>query len=185
MAQALPSFTGSISGAPPIVHRGSVYVGHVDQTGLYALDARDGGPRWQYQTKDSINQAALGFQNGVFASTGDVLLAFDLRGHKQWTYRTGSDRMSNSSPAIGGGKVLYTTEIIGSVVGIEPDEAGASEWRFQRDVSFGLPTVATGTAYIPARGRDSDRIVAVDVGDRRRDLDDDAKSVRPGDRPVD
>lgn len=46
----LPSGGGGWSGCPPILHRGSVYVGGVG--GVYAIDARDGTPRWGRETHE-------------------------------------------------------------------------------------------------------------------------------------
>ncbi len=157
----LPSRGWGFSGCPPIVYRGSVYVGG---NGIYALSARDGRPRWRHETNDSVNDAAVGYQNTVVASTGDDLLAFDERGHTRWAYHTGADRASRSPPTAGGGYVLYTTGIIETVVAIDP-RVGNTEWVYQADSSFGTPTVADGSAYIPSL----DRLHAVDVatGDGR------------------
>lgn len=88
----------------------------------------------------------------MFASTGEDLLAFDTRGRERWTYVTGNDRFSNCVPTAGGGYVLYTTRVLGSVVGIQPGTVGdaLSEWRYVSDErSFGTPTVANGVAYVP------------------------------------
>jgi hypothetical protein len=157
----LPNRGGGFSGCPPIVYHGSVYVGG---NGIYALSARDGSPRWRHETDDSINEAAVGFQNTVVVSTGDDLLAFDERGHSHGAYRTGDDRASRSPPTVGGGYVLYTTGIIGTVVAYDPWD-GNSEWVYQADSDFGTPTVANERVYIPSR----DRLHAVDVatGDGR------------------
>jgi len=83
----------------PVVHRGSVYVGGLD--GVYALDARDGSPRWSRETSGSVNEAVLGRDDRVFASTGETLLALDTRGQEGWTYTTGDDRFSTAAPAAG------------------------------------------------------------------------------------
>lgn len=156
----LPSIGGGFSGCPPIVYRGSVYVGHAGESGLYALDARDGSPRWRHKTGNSVNEAAVGVQNNVVTSTGDELLAFDERGRDQWTYQTGDDRAAFSPPAVGGGYVLYTTVGLGSIVAIDPREgSGISEWTYQADSNFGTPTVANETVYVPG----SNQIHAVDV----------------------
>lgn len=156
----LPSIGGGYSGCPPIVYRGSVYVGHAGKSGLYAIDVRDGSPRWRHETDNSINEAAIGFQNNVVASTGDELLAFDERGHDQWTYHTGDDRASVSPPAVGGGYVLYTMGFLGSIVAIDPREgSGVSEWIYQADSNFGTPTVANKTVYVPG----STQLHAIDV----------------------
>lgn len=156
----LPSIGGGYSRCPPIVYRGSVYVGHAGESGLYTLDSRDGSPRWRHETGNSVNEAAVGFQNNVVASTGDKLLAFDERGHDQWTYHTGDDRAALSSPAVGGGYVLYTTGVLGSIVAIDPHEgSGVSEWVYQADSNFGTPTVANGRVYVPG----SNQLHAVDV----------------------
>ncbi|MFC6954778.1 PQQ-binding-like beta-propeller repeat protein [Halorubellus litoreus] len=156
----LPSLGGGYSGCRPIVYRGSVYVGHAGESGLYALDARDGSPRWRHETGNSINEAAVGFRNGIVASTGDELLSFDERGHDQWVYQTGDDRAAFAPPAIGGGSVLYTTGVLGSIVAIDPREgSGISEWRYQSDSTFRTPTVANGRTYVPG----SNELHAVDV----------------------
>jgi len=82
----------------PVVHRGSVYVGGLD--GVYALDARDGSPRWSRETSGSVNEAVLGRDDRVFASTGETLLALDTRGQEGWTYTTGDDRFSTAAPRL-------------------------------------------------------------------------------------
>lgn len=156
----LPNVGGGYSGCPPIVYRGSVYVGHVGESGIYAISARDGSPRWRYETGNSVNEAVIGFQNKIVASTGDELLAFDERGHDQWTYQTGDDRTGLSPPAVGGGYVLYTTVGLGSIVAIDPSKgSGISEWIYQADSNFGTPTVANGRVYVPSRNQ----VHAVDV----------------------
>ncbi|WP_436906963.1 outer membrane protein assembly factor BamB family protein [Halosimplex marinum] len=160
----LPGFGDAISGCPPLVYRGSVYVGNASRSGLYALGARDGSPRWAHETGDSINEAALGYRGNVYASTGSELLAFDQRGREQWTYRLGDDRLASEPPAGAGGRVLYTTSIIGSVVGLEPGGTGSSDWRYVREASFGTPTVADGIAYVPTEFEDQ-RIHALDLAD--------------------
>jgi outer membrane protein assembly factor BamB len=156
----------AFSGCPPVVYRGSVYVGHASESGLYAVDARDGTARWARETRNSVNEPALGADGRVVASDGDDLLATDERGRELWTYRTGDDRSSHAPPAWGGGHVVYTTSIIGSVVGIDPEFGGSiSEWRYVADSGFGTPTVADETVYVPG----SDRLHAIDVttGDGR------------------
>lgn len=155
----LPGLGGGYSGAPPIVHHGSVYVGHVGRNGLYALDARDGSPRWRRETRNSVNEAPLGVGDLVFASTGDELLALDLRGRHRWTYQTGTDRVATASPAFDGDRVLYTTRGIGSVVAIDPAEGGLSAWHYQADRQFGEPTVGNGRVYVPG----SDRLHVIDL----------------------
>jgi outer membrane protein assembly factor BamB len=148
--QALPGIGGGFSGCPPTVHRGSVYVGGLD--GVYALDARDGSPRWSRETGGSVNQAVLGRSGRVFASTGEKLLALDTRGREGWTYTTGDDRFSSAVPAAGNGYVLYTTQVLGSVVAIRPDNNGdaLSKWRYAPgEMSFSTPTVIDGDAYVP------------------------------------
>jgi len=114
----------------PVVHRGSVYVGGLD--GVYALDARDGSPRWSRETSGSVNEAVLGRDDRVFASTGETLLALDTRGQEGWTYTTGDDRFSTAAPPAGSSYVLYTTRVLGSVVAIQPGTVGdpLTEWRY-------------------------------------------------------
>jgi len=163
----LPGFGDAISGCPPVVYRGSVYVGTASRTGLHALDARDGSPRWGHETENSINEAALGYRGTVYASTGDELLAFDQRGREQWAYRTGDDRLASGSPAGAGGRVLYTTGIVGTVVALEPGGTGSSEWRYVREASFGTPTVADDTVFVPTHFENS-RIHAIDLDDGTR-----------------
>jgi len=134
----------------PVVHRGSVYVGGLD--GVYALDARDGSPRWSRETSGSVNEAVLGRDDRVFASTGETLLALDTRGQEGWTYTTGDDRFSTAAPAAGSGYVLYTTRVLGSVVAIQPGTVGdpLTEWRYAPgETDFDTPTVVDGDAYIP------------------------------------
>lgn len=146
----LPGVGGGSSGCPPVVHRGSVYVGGVG--GVYAIDARDGTPRWGRETDDSVNEAVLGREGRVFASTGETLLALDTTGGDGWTYTTGDDRFSTAVPAVGGGRVLYTTRVLGSVVAIRPGTVGdpQTEWRYAPgETAFGTPTVVDGTAYVP------------------------------------
>jgi len=64
---------------------------------VYALDdARDGSPRWSRETSGSVNEAVLGRDDRVFASTGETLLALDTRGQEGWTYTTGDDRFSTA-----------------------------------------------------------------------------------------
>ncbi|WP_408956689.1 PQQ-binding-like beta-propeller repeat protein [Natrinema sp. 74] len=156
----LPHISSGYSGCPPIVYRGSVYVGHAGAGGVYAIDAREGTPRWRHETDNSVNEAAVGFRKQVFASTGDELLAFSERGHTNWTYRTGNDRSSFSPPAVGGGFVIYTTAILGSIVAIDPAaNSGVPEWLYRDDRRFGTPTVANETVYVPGH----DRLHAVDV----------------------
>lgn len=148
--QALPAPGGGSSGCPPVVHRGSVYVGGLD--GVYALDARDGSPRWGRKTNGSVNEAVLGHTDRVFASTGETLLALDTRGQKGWSYTTGDDRFSTAVPAAGGGYVLYTTRVLGSVVAIRPGTVGdpQSEWRYTPgETAFDTPTVVGDDAYVP------------------------------------
>jgi len=136
---------------PPVVHRGSVYVGGLD--GVYALDARDGSPRWSRETSGSVNEAVLGRDDRVFASTGETLLALDTRGQEGWTYTTGDDRFSTAAPA--GRQRLrpyYTTRVLGSVVAIQPGTVGdpLTEWRYAPgETDFDTPTVVDGDAYIP------------------------------------
>lgn len=163
----LPGFGDAISGCPPVVYRGSVYVGTASQNGLYALDARDGSPRWRHETRDSINEAALGYRGNVYASTGDELLAFDQRGREQWTYRTGDDRLASEPPAVADGRVLYTTSIIGSVVALETGGAGSSDWRYVREASFGTPVVANDTVFVPTQFENR-RIHALDAANGTR-----------------
>lgn len=156
----LPSVGGGYSGCPPIIYHGSVYVGNAAESGIFVLAVRDGSPRWRHETGNSVNEAAVGFQNKVAVSTGDELLAFDERGHDQWVYQTGDDRASFSPPAVGGGYVLYTTGVLGSIVAIDPREgSGISEWIYQSDSNFGTPTVANERVYVPG----SNQIHAVDV----------------------
>mgnify|MGYP000126033345 CR=1 FL=1 len=148
--QELPGFGGSYSGCPPIVHRGSVYVGGVN--GFYALNARDGSPRWGRETNGSVNEAVLGREGRVFASDSERLLALDTRGQEGWTYATGDDRFSSAVPAAGGGYVLYATRVLGSVVAIRPGTVGdpRTEWRYAPgETSFDTPIVIDGDAYIP------------------------------------
>ena len=148
--QELPGFGGGYSGCPPVVHRGSVYVGGVN--GVYALDARDGSPRWGRETSGSVNEAVLGRAGRVFASTGDELLALNTRGEMGWTYTTGDDRFSSAVPTAGGGYVLYATRVLGSVVAIRPGTVGdpQTEWRYAPgETSFDTPTVAGRDAYVP------------------------------------
>ncbi len=57
----LPHFGTGYSGCPPIVYRGSVYVGHAGESGVYAIDAREGTPRWRHETDDSVNEAPVAF----------------------------------------------------------------------------------------------------------------------------
>lgn len=150
--RTLPGPGGGSSGCPPVVHRGSVYVGGVD--GVYALDARDGAPRWGRETPGSVNEAVLGRAGRVFVSTGDQLVALDTRGQEGWTYITGNDRFSTAVPAAGGGYVLYTTRVLGSVVAIRPDTTGdaLTEWRYAPgETSFDTPTVVDGDAYVPGK----------------------------------
>jgi len=133
----------------PVVHRGSVYVGGLD--GGYALDARDGSPRWSRETSGSVNEAVLGRDDRVFASTGETLLALDTRGQEGWTYTTGDDRFSTAAPAAGSGYLL-TTRVLGSVVAIQPGTVGdpLTEWRYAPgETDFDTPTVVDGDAYIP------------------------------------
>ncbi|ELZ25771.1 Pyrrolo-quinoline quinone [Halosimplex carlsbadense 2-9-1] len=163
----LPGFGDAISGCPPLVYHGSVYVGTASRTGIHVIDARDGSPRWSHETGGSINEAALGYRGTVYSSTGSELLAFDQRGREQWTYRTGDDRLASGSPAGADGRVLYTTSIVGTVVALEPGGTGSSDWRYVREASFGTPTVANGAAYVPARFENS-RIHAVDLADGER-----------------
>lgn len=146
----LPGTGGGSSGCPPIVHRGSVYVGGLD--GVYALDARDGSPRWSRETDGSINEAILGRAGRVFASTGETLLALDTRGQEGWTYTTGDDRFSTAVPTAGGGYVLYTTRVLGSVVAIRPGTVGDPQtewWYAPGEAHFDTPTVVDGDAYVP------------------------------------
>ena len=160
--QELPGSGLGHSGCPPIVHRGSVYIGGLD--GVYALDARDGSPRWSRETDGSVNEAVLGRAGRVFASTGDTLLALDTRGREGWTYTTGDDRFSSAVPAAGGGHVLYTTHVLGSVVAVQPDTTGdpSTEWRYAPgETSFDTPTVVDGDAYIPG-----ERLHALSAGTR-------------------
>jgi len=148
--RTLPGGGGGSSGCPPVVHRGSVYVGGLD--GVYALDARDGSPRWSRETSGSVNEAVLGRDDRVFASTGETLLALDTRGQEGWTYTTGDDRFSTAAPAAGSGYVLYTTRVLGSVVAIQPGTVGdpLTEWRYAPgETDFDTPTVVDGDAYIP------------------------------------
>ncbi|WP_239640743.1 outer membrane protein assembly factor BamB family protein [Haloferax prahovense] len=95
--RALPG-GGDFSGCPPIVHRGSVYVGGLD--GVYALAARDGSPRWSRVTAGSVNEAVLGHDGRVFASTGQTLLALDTRGREGWTYTTMMTGFRRPSPRL-------------------------------------------------------------------------------------
>jgi len=132
----------------PVVHRGSVYVGGLD--GVYALDARDGSPRWSRETSGSVNEAVLGRDDRVFASTGETLLALDTRGQEGWTYTTGDDRFSTAAPAAGSGYVLYDTGAWERRRHPARHCWGPADgWRYAPETDFDTPTVVDGDAYIP------------------------------------
>jgi len=100
----------------------------------------------------SVNEAVLGRDDRVSASTGETLLALDTRGQEGWTYTTGDDRFSTAAPAAGSGYVLYTTRVLGSVVAIQPGTVGdpLTEWRYAPgETDFDTLTVVDGDAYIP------------------------------------
>lgn len=150
--------SASYSGCPPIVYRGSVYVG--GQSGVCALNARDGRPRWRHETRNSVNEAAVGFQNQILASTGETLLAFDERGHNGVVYRTGDDRAAISPPAVDGDYILYPMVDLGCIVAINPTTGGVgSEWLYKADRLFSTPTVVNGTVYVSG----NDRLHAIDL----------------------
>jgi len=134
----------------PVVHRGSVYVGGLD--GCTRSTPATGVRGGVGETSGSVNEAVLGRDDRVFASTGETLLALDTRGQEGWTYTTGDDRFSTAAPAAGSGYVLYTTRVLGSVVAIQPGTVGdpLTEWRYAPgETDFDTPTVVDGDAYIP------------------------------------
>jgi len=135
----------------PVVHRGSVYVGGLD--GVYALDARDGSPRWSRETSGSVNEAVLGRDDRVFASTGETLLALDTRGQEGWTYTPPATTDSRRPPPRLAAATSSTRHgCLGSVVAIQPGTVGgpADGWRYAPgETDFDTPTVVDGDAYIP------------------------------------
>ena len=162
----LPSLGSGYSGATPIVYRGSVYVGNVGESGLYAIDARDGSRRWAYETGSSVNEAAVGVDGRVFATTGSELFAFDERGNRQWTYQNGDDRATFAAPALAGERLVHTTTVVDSVVGFDPAVNGpVSEWLYEDGDGFHEVVAAGETAYVT--GDEHLHAIASGPGERR------------------
>lgn len=182
--------TGGPIKASPVVARGVVYVGSMDQT-LYALDAKQWGNKWTFKAGDAIRYPAAVWNNRVYFSARDnrVYALNAETGALIWQFQ--SETWMDSPPIVVNGKVYigaFTKKIhvlnaeTGALesqpesrVDINGIEYGCVQGQLrpivpqhQADVwkrhipsySQSYPAIANGIVYIGAR---DNRVYALDV----------------------
>lgn len=137
--------------APALGPNGDVYVGATD--GLVALDGDDGSVRWKVDGIKDVGTPAV-VDETVFALGGNELVAATLGGDVRWR-RAVRDGAPPTSPAVGGGRVVYPT--YSGVSAVEMDD-GRDAWN--RELWAESPAVIDGSTCIV--GTD-DGLHAIDV----------------------
>lgn len=96
---------GAMVYASPAVADGLVVAGARDRK-IYALDAKDGKPRWTFPTRDEVDSSALISGDRVFVASKDKkLYAIDLKNGKQlWSFP--ANRGIEASPCIAEGVIV-------------------------------------------------------------------------------
>lgn len=152
--------SGDVFSSSPAVVGGILVVGGAN-SGVYALDAVSGTPRWRAQTGGRVRSSPAVAGGMVYAASFDGhVYAFDLAtGTQRWRHATegaslnsaefGYDRRSViASPAVAGG-VVYVGARDGHFYALDA-ATGARRWRIAHDRtswSIASPAVADSLVY--------------------------------------
>jgi outer membrane protein assembly factor BamB len=143
---------GGINSAPAVAD-GTVYVG--SESGLWALAAADGQPRWHFRTvtNDPVWAPPAVADGRVFVYVSDrYLYALNAKtGAEEWRFGTPDSQYSSLGPTVVGG-VLYAGSVLGDIYVLDA-ASGTEHW----DINTGraivaAPTVVNGVIYLAANG---------------------------------
>ena len=172
------SFGGGYAGCPPVVHRGTVYVGDAGRHSLYAVDARTGDVRWHADLGGSVNRPVVAADGVVCLARQEHVVAFDTAGDELWRYSKPHHAFL-TTPTIVDGTVYVASVFHGggdesaddesSVVAALDQQTGAVEWAVGRGENFDTIGAADGTLYLA--GKQTVQAIDADGGNRRWTFD--------------
>jgi len=129
--------TGGPVVASPVLADGLIYIGSMDST-FYAIEAKTGRERWQFQSGNEITSTAVFFNGHCYFESGNILYALNRRGKLKWKYSLCPGGMTgkldpwdfqHSSPIVFDGVVYIGTER-GFLLGIDA-KSGEAVFRSQ------------------------------------------------------
>ncbi|UVE49892.1 PQQ-binding-like beta-propeller repeat protein [Haloferax larsenii] len=145
---------GAYAGCPPVVYRGTVYVGDAGHYSLYAVSARTGAIRWHAQLGGSVNRPVSAADGVVCLAQQDHVIAFDTMGEELWRYSK-SGHVFLTTPTIVDGTVY-----VGSV--FSPDGENNESEDDHASVVAALDLQTGDVVWEAARGENINPITAVD-----------------------
>lgn len=152
------AFAGGLSGfSSPTVSNGLVYIGanafgnNPVNNKLYALDAKTGSKKWEFQTPDGgpDNSSPLVAGGIVYIGAGGTLYAVDAAsGAKKWEAKPEVGNLILSGPVVATGLVY---QAIGKKLYAFDAATGAKKWEYDtgRTIDYSSPCVVAkdGTVY--------------------------------------
>ena len=185
--------TGGPIQASPVVANGMVYVASTDHM-LYALDAKQWGPKWSFKAGGAIRYAPTVWNNRVYFSARDNHVYALNAENGDWLWEFRSDTWMDSSPILSKGRLYigaYTQKIhvIDATTGeLESQPKGrvyidgveyvcsqgqlrpiapqhnVNAWRELMPLTYSFPAMANGVVYMGAR---DNQIHALDIESRK------------------
>jgi outer membrane protein assembly factor BamB len=164
---------GAYAGCPPIVHRGSVYVGDAGHHSFYAVDARTGEIRWHADLGGSVNYPAVAAAGVICLAQQEEIIAFDTMGEELWRYSKPGHYFLNT-PSVVAETVYVASGYDGEMGESEDDHSslvaaldlrtGEVVWEVNRGENFGTVSTADGVLYLAG----ANALHALDADDGER-----------------
>ena len=148
--------SGLITNSSPTVANGTVYVGasaltHTNNDKLYAIDAKTGVKKWEFNTLDGgpDYSSPIVASGMVYIGAGSTLYAVDaVSGVKKWEAKPEANNLIVSGPVVAMGLVYQG---IGKKLYAFDAATGAKKWEYEtgRAISHSSPCVVSkdGTEY--------------------------------------
>ncbi|WHM40720.1 PQQ-binding-like beta-propeller repeat protein [Streptomyces sp. BPTC-684] len=141
--QRWKSHVGIVSWAPPVLADGVVYC-TTSGGRLFAVDAANGKPKWEFSNGGGGSVAVSG--GLVYVCGGKQLHALDVAtGGQRWIFPVGS---SLSSPAVSDGVVYVATASDDKYLYAVDAASGEQRWRFPTHDAASTPVVVNGLVYV-------------------------------------